>query len=123
MRRPPWRSQRGQIAARIVAEKDLLAVRAGLAVHPVRGVVGEERGLGARVHDANQAVLGVVEEGVDPGVRAGALGDGRETAAVVVTGNGLKDVQSAIRANAPPIDLPPSLDALDEVLQQMGMGG
>ena len=42
----------------------------------------------------------------------------KETAAVVVTGNGLKDVQSAIRANAPPIDLPPSLDALAQVLRE-----
>ncbi len=45
----------------------------------------------------------------------------KETAAVVVTGNGLKDVQSAIRANAPPIDLPPSLAARDAVLRERGL--
>jgi len=39
-----------------------------------------------------------------------------ETALVVVTGNGLKDVKSAIQATSPPIDIPPNLSALDAEL-------
>lgn len=41
-----------------------------------------------------------------------------ETALVVVTGNGLKDVKSAIEATAPPIDIAPNLSALDAELNQ-----
>lgn len=39
-----------------------------------------------------------------------------ETALVVVTGNGLKDVKSAIQATSPPIDILPNLSALDAEL-------
>lgn len=41
-----------------------------------------------------------------------------ETALTVITGNGLKDVRSAIQAVPPPIDLPPDLGALEAVLRE-----
>jgi hypothetical protein len=36
----------------------------------------------------------------------------------VATGNGLKDVKSAIQATTPPIDLPPEMDALEAELKE-----
>ncbi len=55
--------------------------------------------------------------GLARAVREGVVGR-HESAAVVVTGNGLKDVQSAIAAVAPPMELRPDLAALEQVLQE-----
>lgn len=55
--------------------------------------------------------------GLAAAVKGGVVGGG-ETALCVVTGNGLKDVKSAIQATTPPIDLPPEMDALDAKLQE-----
>ena len=41
-----------------------------------------------------------------------------ETALVMVTGNGLKDIQSAKQAAGEPISLPPTIDALSKWLQK-----
>lgn len=41
-----------------------------------------------------------------------------ETALVIVTGNGLKDIQSAKQAAGEPISLPPTIDALEKALQK-----
>ncbi|MCE9671217.1 threonine synthase [Myxococcus stipitatus] len=42
----------------------------------------------------------------------------RESAVVLVTGNGLKDTRAALQATRPPLDLPPDLDALDTALRE-----
>lgn len=55
--------------------------------------------------------------GVAAAVRRGIVGKG-ESALVVVTGNGLKDVRSAIQATSPPLDLPPDLGVLDSALRE-----
>ncbi|HEY8206793.1 MAG TPA: threonine synthase, partial [Myxococcaceae bacterium] len=55
--------------------------------------------------------------GLAAAVRQGLVGRG-ETALCVATGNGLKDVKSAIQATTPPIDLPPEMDALEAELKE-----
>ncbi|MFA5833295.1 MAG: threonine synthase [Bacteroidota bacterium] len=41
-----------------------------------------------------------------------------ESALIIVTGNGLKDIQSAKKAAGDPISLPPTIDALEKALQK-----
>ncbi|HYV47267.1 MAG TPA: threonine synthase [Myxococcaceae bacterium] len=55
--------------------------------------------------------------GVMAAVKQGVVGAG-ETALCVITGNGLKDVKSAIHATTPPIDLAPEMDALEAELKE-----
>jgi len=55
--------------------------------------------------------------GLAAAVKQGVVGAG-ETALCVVTGNGLKDVKSAIQATTPPIDLAPEMDALEAELKE-----
>lgn len=55
--------------------------------------------------------------GLAAAVKQGIVGQG-ETALCVITGNGLKDVKSAIQATSPPIDLPPELGALEAELKE-----
>ncbi|HVE86715.1 MAG TPA: threonine synthase [Myxococcales bacterium] len=55
--------------------------------------------------------------GLAAAVRQGLVGKG-ETALCVVTGNGLKDIKSAIQATTPPIDLAPEMDALEAELKE-----
>ena len=56
--------------------------------------------------------------GLGAAVRQGVVGRG-ETAVCVITGNGLKDVKSAMQAAAvPPIDLPPDLGMLETALRE-----
>ncbi|PTL79249.1 threonine synthase [Vitiosangium sp. GDMCC 1.1324] len=56
--------------------------------------------------------------GLTRAVREGIV-NRSEDAVVVVTGNGLKDVRSAIQTAAPPVDLPPDLAALESVLHKL----
>jgi threonine synthase len=58
--------------------------------------------------------------GLAAAVQAGIVGR-NESALCVITGNGLKDVKSAIQATTPPIDLPPQMEALDAQLKQRGL--
>ena len=46
-----------------------------------------------------------------------------EGKSAVVTGSGLKDVRAAVKAGGAPIDLPPSDEALDEMLRSAAAGG
>jgi len=55
--------------------------------------------------------------GLMAAVKQGVVGAG-ETALCVITGNGLKDVKSAIHATTPPIDLAPEMDALEAELKE-----
>ena len=49
--------------------------------------------------------------GVKRAVREGIIAQG-ESVAVLVTGNGLKDIKSAVKAAGSPVIIPPSLDAV-----------
>ncbi|MPN16119.1 hypothetical protein SDC9_163457 [bioreactor metagenome] len=40
-----------------------------------------------------------------------------ESVAILITGNGLKDIQSAIRAAGRPISIPPDVEAVRKALQ------
>jgi len=55
--------------------------------------------------------------GLKQAVAEGVLGR-RQTALTVVTGSGLKDVRSAMRATGEPIELPPDDAALDAHLEE-----
>lgn len=53
--------------------------------------------------------------GVKRAVAAGII-DKQESVAVLVTGNGLKDIKSAVRAAGTPVIIPPSLDAVKAIV-------
>ena len=95
--------------------------------------VRESRGCVVRVEDAEMLDAqgrmarrtGVFAEPAAAAALAGlvrAVRDGRvapqESATVVVTGHGLKDVRSAMQVLPPPLDVAPRLDALETVLSQ-----
>lgn len=56
--------------------------------------------------------------GLKKAVSAGVVGSG-ESAVAVVTGNGLKDIQSARLAAGNPISVPPDMDALKQTIQNI----
>ncbi|MCP3142123.1 threonine synthase [Pyxidicoccus xibeiensis] len=57
--------------------------------------------------------------GVVRAVREGRVGP-KESATIVVTGHGLKDVRTAMQGLPPPLDVPPRLEALEALLARSG---
>jgi threonine synthase len=72
------------------------------------GVFGEPAG-----------VAGVA--GLRRGRKSGVIGSG-ETVLVVITGNGLKDIDSARRAAGEPISINPDISSLEKALRERGIG-
>jgi threonine synthase len=54
--------------------------------------------------------------GVQRAVQSGVI-DKSETVAILVTGNGLKDIKSAVKAAGSPILIPPALSAVKAAIQ------
>ena len=92
----------------------MIAVADGEILEAIRitarlgGVFGEPAG-----------VAGVA--GLRRGRKSGVIGSG-ETVLVVITGNGLKDIDSARRAAGEPISINPDISSLEKALRERGIG-
>ncbi len=103
-----------------------------------KALTAVRRSEGALVTCTDQEILDAMRETAqraavfgEPAGVAGAAGLKRavaegivgrdETALVVVTGNGLKDIRSAIQANPPPFEIAADLGALESQLGKLGL--
>jgi len=87
-----------------VSDEEILAAMRLLG--STSGIFGEPAGVAGLAGLKKAAASGIVEAGA--------------TVAVIVTGNGLKDTQNAIRAAQKPIQVAPRMDLLIEALKERG---
>jgi len=87
-----------------VSDEEILAAMRLLG--STSGIFGEPAGVAGLAGLKKAAARGIVEAGA--------------TVAVIVTGNGLKDTQNAIRAAQKPIQVAPRMDLLIETLKERG---
>lgn len=106
------------------ADKALAAIREsdGIAVTVTDEEILETQSLLGRTCGVFGEPAGVAgTAGVRALCRQGVLGE-RDTVVTLVTGNGLKDVESAVRHSGAPIAVPPDMEALLTAFEERGIG-
>ncbi len=104
--------------------KALAAVRASggcFVAVPDEAIVEAQRETGRRAGLFGEPAAAAAVAGLRQAVTEGIVGR-RQSALVVLTGSGLKDVRAAMRAAGTPIDLPPDDAALADHLREHPLG-
>ena len=131
-----WKTRQDVVTSPAETLADSICVGAPRNWRKARNAVDESKG--AFINVTDESILDAMRETArraavfgEPAAAAAVAGLKRavaegvvqrnETALVVITGSGLKDVKSAIAATRPPLLLPPDLGVLDRELKALGL--